>query len=180
MEATTTVQLSLGLPTPNAEEPRAAASRGHRLRRIGPPPSPPLPVFPFFPRTQTLPFSASATFQSKSGRERGGRGAWQRRKDSFCSKSQEEEIHFLNTLPVAAPFFFFFFPPPLSFFFSANGLNERVASSAQNPFNVFVHIYIYLSKDWGGFKTNPRGPAVSRNHMQMLQSWAASFIVVLF
>lgn len=47
-----------------------------------------------------------------------------------------------------------------------------------------IYIYIYLFKGrgrgWWCFKTNPRGPAVFQNHMQMLQSWAASFIVVLY
>lgn len=115
--------------------------------RTPPPPllhSPKLP--PASPRTNP-PLQRSATFQSKSGRERGGRGAWWRRKGSFCSKSQEEEIHFLNTLPVAAPFFFSLSthtPPGFFFFFSANALNERVASSTQNPFDVLAHIYIYL------------------------------------
>lgn len=132
----------------------ASLSSGHPKRRhLGPwsaaqpdrtPPqplhSPKLP--PASPRTNP-PLQRSATFQSKSGRERGGRGAWWRRKGSFCSKSQEEEIHFLNTLPVAAPFFFSLSPSP-PFFFSANALNERVASSTQNPFDVLAHIYIYL------------------------------------
>lgn len=68
---------------------------------------------PASPRTNP-PLQRSATFQSKSGRERGGRGAWRRRKGSFCSKSQEEEIHFLNTLLVAAPFFLIPPPPVLS------------------------------------------------------------------
>lgn len=61
----------------------------------GPPPPAPHPR----PNPPLLP---SATFQSKSSRERGGRGAWRRRKGSFCSKSQPEEIHFLRTLPMAA------------------------------------------------------------------------------
>lgn len=71
--------------------------RKHRARgRSAAPPAPAEPSLPF----------GSATFQSKSGWERGGRGAWRGREGSFCSKSQEEEIHFLNSSPRWKPLLF--------------------------------------------------------------------------
>lgn len=36
-------------------------------------------------------------------------------------------------------------------------------------------IYIYLFKGQESFKTNPKGPAVFQNHMQMLQSLGCKF-----
>lgn len=115
--------------------------------RTPPPPlcSTPQNSRPLLP-AQTLPFSAVPRFKANPDGKGVAGGAWWRRKGSFCSKSQEEEIHFLNTLPVAAPFFFSLstHTPPAFFFFSANALNERVASSTQNPFDVLAHIYIYL------------------------------------
>lgn len=141
-------QLAFSSPLSGRRQGRAGGHRraaslnsGHPKRRhlgrlravvsssVGSDPPPPLlhspKLPPASPRTNP-PLQRSATFQSKSGRERGGRGAWWRRKGSFCSKSQEEEIHFLNTLPVAAPFFFSLstHTPPAFFFFSANALNE--------------------------------------------------------
>lgn len=53
-------------------------------------------------------------------------------------------------------------------------MNESL--TALEPFLTSLCMYVYLFK---GFKTDPGGPAVSQSHMQMMQSWAASFVLVL-
>lgn len=95
---------------------------------------------------QTLPFSAVPRFKANpDGKGVAGGPGGGGKAPSVANRKKRKSISLIPSRWQPPSFFLYPpIPPPPFFFFSANALNERVASSTQNPFDVLAHIYIYL------------------------------------